>query len=194
MQKRKEKSKEEELVLENFLSAYLVFKNSFLFLKDFHDDLLNIVPCLVRVLKCYFKKREIWWLADQVIKDIGLSTCLSVFLPVYLTVYLSFGLSVCLSVCQSECLLCWINLWTSTKWRFHWRICEAFVRRAIKFWMTLWMNCSFKINFYSRVYDYVSSWRKKIIFRLFLALIKEEFFHFLLVILQNVANLIYLKK
>ena len=147
-------------MLENFLSAYLIFKNSFLFLKDFHDDLLNIVACLVRVLKCYFKKREICWLADQVIKDIGLSTCLSV--------KLSIGLSFCMPVYLTVCLSVWVfffyfelNLWTSTKWRFHWRICEAFVRRAINFWMTLWMNCSFKINFYSHVYDYVSSWRKK---------------------------------
>jgi hypothetical protein len=102
MQKRKEKSKEEELVLENFLSAYLIFKNSFLFLKDFHDDLLNIVACLVRVLKCYFKKREICWLADQVIKDIGLSTCLSVKLSICLSVCLSVCLFILLSVCQSE--------------------------------------------------------------------------------------------
>jgi hypothetical protein len=101
MQKRKEKSKEEELVLENFLSAYLIFKNSFLFLKDFHDDLFNIVPCLVRVLKCYFKKREICWLADQVIKDIGLSTCLSVKLSLCLSVFLYACLSYCLSVSLS---------------------------------------------------------------------------------------------
>jgi len=125
MQKRKEKSKEEELVLENFLSAYLIFKNSFLFLKDFHDDLLNIVACLVRVLKCYFKKREICWLADQVIKDIGLSTCLSVKLSICLSVCLSLCMPVYLTVCLSVSLRAFyfeLNLWTSTKWRFHWRI------------------------------------------------------------------------
>ena len=124
----------------------------------------------------------------------------SVYLSVCQIVYLSVCLSLCMPVYLTICLSVWgffyfeLNLWTSTKWRFHWRICEAFVRWAINFWMTLWMNCSFKINFYSHVYDYVSSWRKKILFRLFLALIKEEFFHFLLVIMQNVANLIYLKK